>query len=179
MEKEYLDIVDEKNNLTGEKVLRSEAHAKGIWHRVVHIYLFRKNQGEIEFIVHMRSKFKDLYPNAWDTRFGGHIKSGTSIKEAVDSELKDEIGIEINQKNLIEGPLHKIDDFPNCELAKAYFFEYVGNINDLKFDDGEVQEVKWMNIQEIKKSMEKEADKWADDLPGFEKVSNCLINKEK
>ena len=41
---EYLDIVDENNNLTGKKALRSEIHSYGIWHRTVHIYLFRKNR---------------------------------------------------------------------------------------------------------------------------------------
>lgn len=36
MPEEYLDVLDEKGNLTGEKKLRSEIHAKGLWHKVVH-----------------------------------------------------------------------------------------------------------------------------------------------
>ena len=44
MQEEYLDIVDENENLTGEKELRSVVHAKGLWHRVVHIYFFREKK---------------------------------------------------------------------------------------------------------------------------------------
>ena len=76
MEKEYLDLVDENNNLTGEKELRSVVHSTGLWHRTVHIYFFRKINNIFEFLVHLRSKDKDLRPNCWDTRFGGHIKAG-------------------------------------------------------------------------------------------------------
>jgi hypothetical protein len=39
---EYLDVFDENNQPTGVVLPRRQVHAEGLWHRTVHIYLFRK-----------------------------------------------------------------------------------------------------------------------------------------
>lgn len=39
---EYLDVVDENNNLTGETAERNYIHEKGIWHREVAICIILK-----------------------------------------------------------------------------------------------------------------------------------------
>lgn len=175
MTEEILNIVNENNELTGESAPRSKIHAEGIWHRTVHIYLFRKNNNEIEFLVHHRSPFKDLSPNKWDTRFGGHIESGTKLEDGVKAELKEEIGIEIDSVRLIEGVWGKRDKFPNREFTKTYYLEFDGNKEDLKFHDGEVQEVKWMSIKEIKNSITGNPEKWSGSLSGFTEVSDYLL----
>ena len=42
---EYLDILDENGNLTGEKKLRTEVHRDGDWHKAVHVWILNsKNQ---------------------------------------------------------------------------------------------------------------------------------------
>lgn len=177
MTEEFLDIVDEDNNLTGESAPRSKIHTEGIWHRTVHIYLFRKNKIEIEFLVHLHSPFKDLNPNKWDTRFGGHIKSGTNLEDGVRSELKEEIGIEADVDGLIEREWHKRDKVPNREFTKTYYLEYDGESGNLKFNDGEVQEVKWMSVQKIKDSMANNPEKWSATISRFTEVSDYLKNK--
>src|SRR4030042_5950600 len=100
MPAEYLDVVDKNNNPTSEKRVRSEIHSQGIWHRTAHIYLFREHKDNVEFLVHLRSEKKDLNPSKWDTRFGGHLKAGQSVEDAVVSELKDEIGLDVNVSDL-------------------------------------------------------------------------------
>ena len=90
MDEEYLEIVDENNNLTGERKPRSLVHSNGLWHRVVHIYFFRIINKEIEILVQLRSKTKDLSPNMWDTRFGGHIKAGEKLEQAVVDEIRED-----------------------------------------------------------------------------------------
>ncbi len=177
MAEELLDIVDENNKLIGQSAPRSQIHAEGIWHRTVHIYLFRKIKDQLEFLVHLRSTSKDLYPNCWDTRFGGHIKAGYEIEAGAKSELKEEIGLNIDNYELLLGQWVKLNDYPNCEFTKNYFLEYPGSVSDLKFNDGEVQEVGWMDIEEIKKSMTKDSQNWAASLSGFVEISNFLLNK--
>ena len=75
MSEEYLDIVDENGNLTGERELRSVCHAKGLWHRTVRIYLFRKRNDEIELLIHSFLIKKRTNPSMWTASFGGHIKA--------------------------------------------------------------------------------------------------------
>lgn len=181
MEEELLDIVDENNNLIGEIAPRSKIHAEGIWHRTVHIFLFRKNNGQIDFLVQLRAPFKDLNPNKWGTSFAGHIKSGATIEEGVKSELQEEIGLDIDFEKLLGGYWRKRDKGLNREFTMTYFYEYNGKLEDLKFNDGEVQEVKWMSIEDIRRSMVEDPEKWAGKVAGFIKTSDYLkeiINKK-
>ena len=174
MPDEYLDVVSENNELIGKKELRSKIHLEGIWHRTVHVYLFRKKDNVIEFLVHLRSPLKDLNPNKWDTRFGGHIKSGLSLEEAVKAEVKEEIGLEVSQQKLYEGEWYKRDKFPNREFSKVYFLEFNDDVSTLKFNDGEVQEVRWLRAEKIKDSLTKSPQDWSTSLRGFVEVSDYL-----
>jgi|TARA_Y100000031_G_scaffold61222_1_gene69065 isopentenyldiphosphate isomerase len=174
MTEEHLDIVDENNNLTGEKKPRSLVHATGLWHRIVNIYFFRRIDNNIDFLVHLRAKTKDLYPNCWDTRFGGHVKSGRDIEYTALNEIKDEVGLEVSFDNLIKGSWRKNDEYPNNEFNQVYYFEFKGVLKDLKFDDGEVQKVKWLSIDEIEKSMNKEPNIWAEKAKDFRQATDFL-----
>lgn len=173
---EYFDIVDENNLPTGERRLRSEAHSYGSWHRTVHVYLFKKVSG-IEFLVHLRSKTKDLNPNKWDTRFGGHLKAGENVQNAIKEELQDEVGLTLEPPNLIQGEVYKRGEHPNREFTYTYYYKFEGEIQSLKFNDGEVQKVKWMSSSEILKSMTKEPEVWSGDKDGFIEILNVLESK--
>ena len=172
--KEYLDIVDENRAPTGERRLRSEVHSQGLWHRVVHVYLFRKIENDIEFLVHLRAKTKDLNPNKWDTRFGGHLKSGESVEDAVRNELKEEVGLELDPLHLIRGEAGKSDSYPNREFVYAHYYEFNGDASSLAFNDGEVQKVEWMKSPDIIKSMSENPDIWAGKREGFVKTQETL-----
>lgn len=176
---ENLEIVDENNNLTGEARPRSLVHSTGLWHRTVHIYFFRRAGNTIEFLVHLRAKTKDLNPDKWDTRFGGHIKSGEDIEQAAISEIRDELGLSVKLSDLIEGDWRKRNKYPNNEFTKVYYFEFGGNFKDLKFDDGEVQRVKWLSVDEILKSMRKEPGIWAGKAGHFKEIAAFLENNKK
>jgi|SRR3989344_4866218 len=177
MADEHFDLVDENNIPTGKQALRSVAHATGLWHRTVHIYVFRETNGEIEFLVHLRSAHKDLHPNCWDTRFGGHIKSGETVEEGVISEMKEELGIDISLSDLIEGGWEKSNTYPNCEFSKVYYLGYDKPTESLSFNDGEVQRIQWLLKGGVLHSMLKDPQKWSGSKEGFEAVSQFLEKK--
>lgn len=174
---EYFDIVDENGAPTGEKRLRSEAHTQGLWHRTVHVYLFRKKDNNIEFLMHLRAKTKDSHPNKWDTRFGGHLKSGESVEDAVKGELQEELGLILDPPDLIKGEINKGGDYPNREFTHTYYYEFNGDISSLVFNDGEVQAIKWMKSSDIMGSMAKEPAIWTGSQKGFAKVFEILKSK--
>ncbi len=174
---EYLDLVDENNVLTGENRLRSEIHSTGLWHRTVHIYLFKIVENQISILVHLRSKEKDSNPNCWDTRFGGHIKSGESIEDGIKNELMEEVGLDLNQKSLIQGEIFKRDHNPNREFTHSFYYEFNGDIATLKFNDGEVQEIKWMSSEDIIKSMTDKPEIWSASKTGFVQILDILKQK--
>lgn len=174
---EYLDIVDENNVLTGEKRLRSEVHSQGLWHRTVHIYLFKLVDNEVSFLVHLRAKNKDLHPNCWDTRFGGHIKSGGSIEDGIKSELMEEVGLDLKKDSLVQGEVYKRDHYPNREFTHSFYYKFDGDITTLKFNDGEVQEIKWLKSGDIVKSMTDEPQIWSGGKDGFIQILGVLNDK--
>lgn len=171
---EILDILDEHGNATGETQPRSLVHSQGLWHRTVHIYFYRNVGSVVELLVHLRARTKDLNPNKWDTRFGGHIKAGDTIEQALEKELQEEVGIKPNPKKLTVGPIHKREKFPNNEFTSVYFYEFDGDINSLSFDDGEVQEVKWMNVEDVLKSIIDNQELWSSRPIGFTEIKNLL-----
>lgn len=174
---EYLDVFDENNQPTGEVLPRKQVHAEGFWHRTVHIYLFRKGADGLEFLLHLRSKLKESAPGLWDTRFGGHIKAGQTVEEGVRDELQEEIGLDTSQIQLIAGEWQKRDYPPNREYTQVYFLEYNNDLGKLKFNDGEVEEVKWMTHQAIKESMQLNPEQWAASLEGFEHIATSLKSR--
>ncbi|MBP9728107.1 MAG: NUDIX domain-containing protein [Candidatus Moranbacteria bacterium] len=174
---EYLDVFDENNQPTGVALSRGQVHAEALWHRTVHIYLFRRGADGLEFLLHLRSKLKETSPGLWDTRFGGHIKAGQSVEEGVRDELQEEIGLDTSQIQLIEGEWQKRDNFPNREYTKFYFLEYNDSLENLKFNDGEVDEVKWMNVDTIRENIRNTPEMYSASLEGFEKISNYIESR--
>ena len=164
MSEEYLDLVDENGELTGESQLRSICHAQGLWHQVVHIYLFRKKHGQIEILTHQRSLTKDTSPGKWASTFGGHVRSGESINETTLTEIKEEIGLDVEMKDLISGFNKEYDGTTNREYAYVFYLQYEDDIDKLSFNDGEVQQVKWRSFDEIEKAVKSTHDIWSTKL---------------
>ncbi|MEI7891097.1 MAG: NUDIX domain-containing protein [bacterium] len=177
MSEEYLDIVDEKGNLTGERELRSFCHEKGLRHRTTSIICYRKNGNNIEILPHLRSKFKSANPNSWDTRFGGHVEAGQTIHEATQRELQEETGLNIEMKNLISGPVEFYDGGKNKEVVSVFYYNFTGSLDELSFKDGEVQEVRWMSFEEIESEMIRKIVPWTGSLDGLKLIKNDLLNK--
>jgi len=94
---ELIDIVDIKGKPTGDTCMKSVAHQNGILHASSHIWFYTVT-GEI--LIQKRSKSKEIYPDLWDVSVAGHIAAGEiSIKSAI-REIKEEIGLDISEKEL-------------------------------------------------------------------------------
>jgi len=87
--KEYLDIVDKKGNLTGEKAPRKEVHSKGLLHRSAHVWIINSNK---ELLIQRRSPNKDIYANKLYVSVAGHYSSGENRYDAIKREFEEEIG---------------------------------------------------------------------------------------
>ena len=86
---EYLDVVDENNNLIGKNEERNIIHEKGIWHREVAVWIMNE-KGEV--LLQKRAASKKQYPNKWAI-CAGHIDAGESHEAAIIREMNEEIGM--------------------------------------------------------------------------------------
>ena len=157
---EYLDVVDENNQLTGKTEERNIIHEKGIWHREVAVWIMNE-KGEI--LLQKRAANKRQEPNKWAI-CAGHVEAGESVEDSMIREMEEELGIKVNMNQLEFLKIYKKqNDIPNDNI-KNYNFQYMyflktnWNIEDYKIQLEELSEIKYVpftEFQDIVKNKDK------------------------
>ena len=98
---ELIDIVDKNGDPTGEAVEREYAHQNGIWHRTAHLWLVRVNNGKFQVLLQKRAANKDSHPGCYDISSAGHIPAGVDYKPSAIRELKEELGVDAKEDDLV------------------------------------------------------------------------------
>lgn len=87
---ELFPIVDEEGRVLGTAT-RGECHSGSkLLHPVVHLHVFN-SQGDL--YLQRRPEWKDIQPGKWDTAVGGHVDAGETPEEALQREVREELGI--------------------------------------------------------------------------------------
>jgi ADP-ribose pyrophosphatase YjhB (NUDIX family) len=163
---ELLQCFDESGNPT-EARLRSEVKQQPprFWYGVARVWVVN-NQGEI--LVSRRSDKMDVAGGKWSTWFGGHVGAGETIKETAQRELREEAGLDIALEEFFF-----VDKGQN-EAKKVFFENYAVRFNgaliDLKAQDDEVTEVKWMSISNCQSDASTHPERWANHIHDEQKV---------
>lgn len=142
---EIWDVYDKDRNITGKKVSRYEDKPlkEGEYGLVVHVAIFNQDN---EMLIQKRQSTKEQYPNLWDISAGGHSILGENSAEAIERELFEELGYKYDFSN--ERPfftVNYVDGFGDVYIISDEDIE----INDLKLQYNEVQNITWANKNEI------------------------------
>ena len=154
---EILDIVDEQGRPTGQNVPRAVAHAEGIRHRTSHVWILRRHAGRVEVLLQMRCQAKDSFPGCYDISSAGHISAGDEPLETALRELEEELGIKAEPEQFKKVCMHEGSmngnfygrEFKNHEISTVYMYEETVDITKLKLQKEEVEEVMWMDQEEL------------------------------
>ena len=147
---EKRNLYDKKRNLTGETIFKGEPIPEGRYINVVLVYM-QNSKGE--FLIQKRSKIK----NGKYATTGGHPKSGESSIEGIITEVKEEIGLDLNKEDLV------LYYSGRSDTEQVFWDDYyikidIQNIENLNLQEDEVESVHWFSIEEIKNL--KENDKF-------------------
>lgn len=153
---EWIDIVDENGHPTGETVDRAYAHRHGVWHRTAHLWLLRMKNGNIQVLLQKRSANKDSHPGCYDISSAGHIPAGVDYLPSAIRELKEELGIDAQERDLVFCADRKIvwDDcfhgepFHECQHSRVFLMWLDLPEDQFCVDENEVESVCWMDFDQ-------------------------------
>ena len=146
---EYIDIFDENNNPTGIVKEKKQAHEDGDFHRTAHIWIINNRK---ELLLQKRSASKKTHPNCWDISGAGHIKAGESVVDGAIRELKEELGVEVEEKDLqYIATIKSIKNPKNMEFQYVYLLNCNKEIEEYIFEDNEVSKVKYVYFKDLEK----------------------------
>ena len=139
---ELVDLLNNRKELTGETCERN-AVPDGKYRLSIHIWIVNDKN---EILIQQRSANRKKFPNMWTNTGGACIAGETSI-ETVFRELKEELDITPSIDNLeLIASYKREKDYVDVWVLKQNI-----NITDLKFNDNEVQDAKWVTVEEWKK----------------------------
>lgn len=152
MPEELFDIVGENNQPTDEQKPRSVVHGEMTdWHRTTHIWIVNDKN---EILCQQRSLAKDANPGKWQSFFGGHLKAGQTYEKNAVEEIREELCINAAPKDLI--PLYVRKSESAKHFGQVYLLRWNGKVEDLSFDDGEVEQIAWFDIARLRKAIAEE-----------------------
>ena len=144
-EQEIFPVVDELGRVVG-KATRGECHSgTKLLHPVVHLHVFNC-QGDV--YLQKRPEWKNIQPGKWDTAVGGHIDYGETPEEALQREVREELGITDFTPEFVDK--YVFDSLRERELVYVHRTTYEGDIRPSK---DELDGGRFWTMQEIREAM--------------------------
>ncbi|MDA8729073.1 NUDIX domain-containing protein [Flavicella sp.] len=148
---EYIELLNLDGAPNGTRCLKSVAHQKGYFHATVHVWFYTSN-GEV--LIQKRNPNKETFPNLWDVSVAGHIAFSEAPVLAAKREVLEEIGLPIQEKDLIEigNSTHKNTHgalLIDWELHHLFLCELADSDEVFNLQEEEVAAVKWISLKNL------------------------------
>ncbi|MFI5412548.1 MAG: NUDIX domain-containing protein [Candidatus Micrarchaeales archaeon] len=153
MADELVDILDENGNKTGVSKTKTEAHAKGLWHQVSHVWIYNSEE---EILIQKRSMQKESWPGLWDISAAGHLAAGETPIDGALREMLEEIGIKAIPEEIKQIMMRKYSGHPTPNYYSnefCYIYIYKTDKMPTKLQKEEVEAVKFIPIAEFEEEL--------------------------
>jgi len=156
MTEEFFDVVNERDEPVS-RAPRSEVHARGLWHRAVHVLVFDAHG---RLFLQKRSMAKDRQPGLWDSSASGHVDSGEDYDATAVREVEEEIGLRLPKS---PARLFKIDACAETdqEFVWVYRCESEG---PFELNPSEIDRGGWFSREEVSRWMKEKPGEFASAL---------------
>jgi isopentenyldiphosphate isomerase len=149
---ELIDILTPEGKPTGKTALKSEAHKNGWFHATVHIWLFTSDE---KILLQKRAMTKKVFPGLWDISVAGHIGAGEDVLTSAKREVLEEIGLELEDKNLIKigTRIHQVshpNGIKDNEHHHVFIVELKTSLSELTIQEEEVDDIKLFDLSILK-----------------------------
>lgn len=153
---EKWDLYTKYREKTGKECIRGEKIPEGLYHLVVHVWI-RNRKGE--YLISQRSAGRPTFPLMWECVGGSVLKGESSIEGAL-REVKEEVGLDLEQETgkLLFSKIRGSDVEYECkvfnDIMDVWLFSYDGELQLEAATTDEVAACKWMTVSEIRKLYE-------------------------
>ena len=138
---EYLNLYDKEGNLTNEKGIRGEKTNK-----LIGIVLIFIENSKGEFLIQKTSPSREsVYATT-----GGHVSYGSTFEETAINEVKEELGIDITNDNIILMNTY----IRERVIQKIFYLKKDISINDITIQEDEVETIEWLSKEKINELIE-------------------------
>lgn len=165
MQREKRDLYDLNGNPTSKTYFKGDKIPQGYFPMVVMIAI---ENSQNKFLMQKRSVNKG---GDWGVT-GGHPKAGQSCIEGIITEVQEELGVDISNRNIEE--FCSGCDGKDC--YKMYYTQIDIELKDIKIQKEELSEVRWFSLEELQKMVENKTLN-QDQIDFFIKCKNYLKTK--
>ncbi len=139
---EIWELLDESGEKVGKVVPRNEM-PEGFYHLGTDVWFINSKN---EILIQKRSPQKRKEPNVW-AMTGGSVIKGENSLQTIEREVKEELGIDLDMKNIKLVKKYKIGNV----WLDTYIVRQDIELKDIIMQEEEVCEVKWATFEEIEK----------------------------
>ncbi len=151
---EYLDIIDEDGNPTGQIEERGKVHDQNLYHRVIQVFIVNSKN---ELLIQRRSASRKSHPNMWSISCEGHVPAGFSSIDGALKELSEELGLFFQKNDLTEMFTLKrrltTSQGSVNHLIDVYLIKKDIDLDEIIIQKEEVSGVKWIAITEYQRKI--------------------------
>ena len=163
--KEKRDLYNKDSELTGLTYYKGDSIPEGYYPMVVMIAI-QNSEGKFLMQKRVPSKGGDYGVT------GGHPKSGETPYEGIITEVKEELGIDISDKEIIE--FNYGCDGVDC--YKMYYTKLDISMDEFVIQEEELSEVRWFSMEELEDMVDKKILN-QNQIDFFIKCQNFINNK--
>lgn len=148
--KEFVVLVDQDDQKLG-LMEKQQAHVAGLLHRAFSVFVFN-SKGEL--MIQQRAASKYHSPTLWTNTCCSHPRNNETYEEAAHRRLQEEMGFdcELEYKFNFIYKAHLENDLIEHELDHVF----IGTFDeDPKLNPEEVMAYRWVELDDLKKDMEK------------------------
>ncbi len=172
MNTEYVVLVNEQDQVLGieEKI---KAHRLALLHRAFSVFVYRKREFTVEFLLQQRHQNKYHCGGLWTNTCCSHPRLGEDIVLAGQRRLKEEMSIDVPLKNL--GSFRYQISFDNGLSEHELDHVLVGEYNASQpviLDPNEAQAFRWISLEELTQELSLHAKRYT---PWFKLALNLVL----
>lgn len=165
-------IVDAKDNIIGFK-----KHSDILKSDIYRVSVLWVTNSKKQTLLAKRALNKSHDPSLWEPAVAGTVEIDETYRENIIKEAQEEIGLKIDENNLIRGPeLFLKKDTGWQFFCHIFLYNTDMDISDFKIQHDEVLEINWFNLADLKELMDKKESML---VSNFDKIFYAIENYKK